>query len=573
VERSEQHSALPSLDQFELRGLVSELMERVEGVASLADRLQGLLNAVVAIGSQLELDEVLRRIVTTAADLADAEYAALGVLDPTGERRLSAFITVGIDAEVREQIGDDPHGRGLLGLLIDDPRPIRLTDIADHPASYGFPPHHPPMKTFLGVPISVRGEAFGNLYLTEKRGGGPFTTADEQLVLALAIAAGLAVQNARLYEQGQRRQAWLEASAETTTRLLAGAPTSEVFPFVVARARELAGGDVAFLALPRGDGTLRVDVVDGNASAALATAVLPADSMAATVMADGQSRSFADARAETGVWQGVIDAAGAGAALYVPLGTPEATVGTLVVTRRVGRTQFTDDERMLVEAFAAQAALSLRLAAAAHDREQLAVLGDRDRIARDLHDLVIQRLFATGMALEGAVRTIQPPSAVARVRSAVDDLDATIKEIRTTIFALQAPAPEAGEGLRVVVMQATHAAAASLGYEPKVTFTGPVDTLVSIGVAEQMLAVLREALSNTARHSGATTVSVEVAAVGDAASLVVRDDGKGLPESGRRSGLANLAARAKDLGGTFRAESVPDPGHGTIVEWTVPISG
>ena len=562
----------PNLDQLQLRGLLAEVVERVEGIASLGDRLQGLLQAVVVIGSQLELGEVLRRIVTTAADLADARYAALGVLDPSGEPRLSQFITVGIEDEARKAIGDIPHGRGVLGVLIDEPTPIRLANISEHPSSYGFPPHHPPMKSFLGVPISVRGEAFGNLYLTEKRGGGVFSAADEQLVLALATAAGLAVQNARLYEQTRQRQSWLEASSEISTRLLGGAQPGEVFPLVVRRARELAGGDTAFLALPNAGGTVRVAVVDGAGSDALGGAEMPADSMAAVVMTDRRPRIFVDARAERGIWQHVIEVAGAGPALYVPLRTADAAVGTLVMTRQAGRPAFTPDELRLVEAFAAQAALALRLAAAAADREQLAVLGDRDRIARDLHDLVIQRLFATGMALEGASRTMQPGSAVERVRLAVDDLDATIKEIRTTIFALQSPAPAAGEGLRAAVLQATQAVAPTLGFEPKVQFTGAVDSLVPAPVAEQMLAVLREALSNSARHAGATSVAVEVSVAVDEASLVVRDDGSGLSPEGRRSGLANLASRANDLGGTFRAEAIPAPGHGTVVEWQVPLT-
>ena len=238
---------LPALAGLDLRSLLAEVTERVESVSLLADRIQALLQAVVSIGSQLELSEVLHRIVETAAELADAKYAALGVLDPSGESRLSQFLTVGIDDELRAQIGELPHGRGVLGVLISEPRAIRLANLSDHPASYGFPPGHPPMHTFLGVPISVRGEAFGNLYLTEKHGGGEFTEADEQVVQALASAAGLAIQNAHLYEEGQRRQQWLEAASAIQTRLLGGAQATEVFPDLVAAARQLADADVAFL--------------------------------------------------------------------------------------------------------------------------------------------------------------------------------------------------------------------------------------------------------------------------------------------------------------------------------------
>jgi signal transduction histidine kinase len=565
---AEDFSALTGLH---LRALLAEVTERVESVSLFADRLQALLQAVVSIGSQLDLTEVLDRIVETAAELADAKYAALGVLDPSGENRLSQFVTVGIDEELRGQIGDLPHGRGVLGVLIKEPRAIRLPDLAAHPASYGFPPNHPPMHTFLGVPISVRGEAFGNLYLTEKRGGGEFTEADEQVVMALASAAGLAVQNARLYEQARQRQQWLEAASAIQTKLLAGIPTQEVLPDLVASARLLADADLAFLALPVGDGTLRVDAVDGEGADVLRDAVIIEQSLAVAVMRDGTPIAVVDAQTDPRVWPTLLQAAGVGPALYLPLGTSENALGTLVVARVGGKSAFGPETLRLVDTFAGQAAIALRLGVAAGEREQLAVLGDRDRIARDLHDLVIQRLFATGMALEGAIRGMQPAEKVERVRQAVDDLDATIKEIRTSIFALQQPAPHAGEGVRQAVLQAVRAARDSLGFEPDIVFEGPVDTLVPPAVAEQMLAVLREALSNIARHAAATTASVSIEADPARVELLVTDNGKGLPASGRRSGLANLSRRAADLGGEFSAEAGPD--GGTCVRWCVPLSG
>ena len=563
--------ALPALTGLDLRALLAEVTERVESVSLLADRLQALLQAVVSIGSQLDLTEVLDRIVGTAAELADARYAALGVLDPSGESRLSQFVTVGIDEEMRAKIGDLPHGRGVLGVLIKEPRAIRLTDLAEHPASYGFPPNHPPMHSFLGVPISVRGEAFGNLYLTEKRGGGEFTEADEQVVLALASAAGLAVQNARLYEQARLRQQWLEAASAIQTRLLAGTPPAEVLPDLVASARQLADADLAYLALPAADGALRVEAADGAGAESLRDGVIGDSSIAAEVMREGTPMSVLDAHQEPRVWSGLIQAAEVGPVLYLPLGSAESgALGTLVVARLVGQSAFGAETLRLVDTFAGQAAIAIRLGVAAADREQLAVLGDRDRIARDLHDLVIQRLFATGMALEGAMRGMQPPEKVDRVRQAVDDLDATIKEIRTSIFALQQPAPHAGEGVRQAVLHAVSAARASLGFEPDVVFHGPVDTLVTAGVAEQMLAVLREALSNVARHASASSASVSITADPTFVELVVTDNGKGLPADGRRSGLANLARRAGDLGGEFVAEALER--GGTCVRWRVPLA-
>jgi signal transduction histidine kinase len=563
---------VPLLDELGLRTLLGEVVDRVEGVSRLADRLQGLLQAVVAIGSQLDIADVLREIVTTAAEVADAQYAALGVLDPDAERRLSQFITVGFSDDQRESVGDLPHGRGVLGLLIDEPRAIRLPDIGKHSSSYGFPPNHPPMRTFLGVPLLVRGEVFGNLYLTEKRGGGEFTATDERLVLTLATAAGLAVQNARLYQQAEQRQRWLEGSRDVTTMLLAGTPQAEVFPRLIAAVRELSGADSAFLVLRSDDGILRATVADGLGADDIVGTILPEQSMSARVMGQRQPVAVADARVDPRITQTVIEAADAGPALFVPLGTEDAGVGTLVVTNRQHSQPFPEETITLLESFAGQAALSLRLGAAARDREQLAVLGDRDRIARDLHDLVIQRLFATGMSLEGAVRDMQPAAAVDRVQRAVDDLDTTIKEIRSTIFALQSPAPIAGEGLKAALRQAVGSASSSLGFDPRIQIEGPLDKTVPSHVGEQLLAVLRETLSNAARHAEATAVAIRVTVSHTEVVLSVQDNGIGLPVAGNRSGLTNLARRAKDLGGRFDARATEAGEGGTLVEWRVPLS-
>jgi signal transduction histidine kinase len=563
---------VPELDELGLRTLLGEVVDRVEGVSRLADRLQRLLQAVVAIGSQLDIADVLREIVTTAAEVADAQYAALGVLDPDAERRLSQFITIGFSDDQRESVGDLPHGRGVLGLLIDEPRAIRLPDIGRHPSSYGFPPNHPPMRTFLGVPVLVRGEVYGNLYLTEKRGGGEFTATDERLVLTLATAAGLAVQNARLYQHAEQRQRWLEGSRDVTTMLLAGTPQAEVFPRLTAAVRELSGADSAFLVLRSADGILRASAADGLGADDIVGTILPEVSMSARVMGERQLVAVADARVDPRITQTVIEAADAGPALFVPLGTEDAGVGTLVVTKRQHSQPFPTETITLLESFAGQAALSLRLGAAARDREQLAVLGDRDRIARDLHDLVIQRLFATGMSLEGAVRGMQPATAVDRVQRAVDDLDTTIKEIRSTIFALQSPAPIAGEGLNAALRHAVGSASSSLGFDPRIEIEGPLDTTVPSHVGEQLLAVLREALSNAARHAEATAVAVKVTVSHTDVVLSVQDNGIGLPVAGHRRGLSNLARRAQDLGGRFDARATEAGEGGTLVQWRVPLS-
>ncbi len=557
----------PGPDSLGLRALLQEVVGRVESVAQLGDRIQDLLQAVMSIGSHLELSEVLHSIAETAAELAGARYGALGVLDQHGHQELSDFITVGLDAEQRAEIGDLPHGRGVLGLLIREPHAIRLTDLTRHPVSYGFPNGHPPMRSFLGVPIRVRGEVYGNLYLTEKGGGGEFTASDEQIVLVLATAAGLAVQNARLYEQARRRQDWLVAAQEITSSLLSGTPVAAVFSEIVAAARRLAAADISLIAVPQPDGSVVVEAADGTSADRVIGDTLPADSMTATAMRGGDPVLVADAQQDPRVQRGALQEAGFGPTLYVPLGSGRFR-GTLVVARAGGAPVFDDDVLPLVQSFADQAAIALQLRQAAADREQLAVLGDRDRIARDLHDLVIQRLFATGMVLEGALRGMEPPERADRVRRAVDDLDTTIKEIRTAIFALQ---DQVGTppSVRSEVLSVCATAAETLGFEPEVTFGGPVDTVTSMEVTAHLLAVLREALSNAARHAEATRVTVGLTADAESVLLEVTDDGKGLPKNGRRSGLTNLAERASTLGGAFTV-STPD-GGGTQLCWRVPL--
>jgi signal transduction histidine kinase len=312
---------------------------------------------------------------------------------------------------------------------------------------------------------------------------------------------------------------------------------------------------------------MTVAAVVGSGLESLRGTLVDRAPIAAQVMATGAPIAIADSQLDPQVSE-QLRLVGVGPALYVPLGTAADALGVLIVGRIGGRHEFGEDVLRVVESFAGQAAIALRLGTAAEDREQLAVLGDRDRIARDLHDLVIQRLFATGMSLEGAVRGMSPDHAT-RVRQAVDDLDQTIKEVRSSIFALQQPAPFAGEGLRSVVLGLLHEAARSLGFAPSVTFRGPVDTLVTGPAAEQLLAVLREALSNVARHAKAGSARIEIAADENRVELVVRDDGIGIAQGSRRSGLANMESRARDLSGWFTAKAGDT---GTVVTWCVPLS-
>src|SRR3954471_8822163 len=553
------------LPQLRLDDLLAELQARLEAVLATRDRVHALLEAVVSIESDLELETVLRRIVEAATALVDARYGALGVI---GEgTRLARFVTVGVSDEEIAAIGNWPTGHGILGLLIKEPSSIRLADLSAHPASSGFPPAPPPMRRFLGVPVRVRDEVFGNLYLTEKAGGGEFDEDDESVVAALATAAGVAIENARLSQEARERERWREASAEVSTSLLSGTAPADVLELVARRAREICGATFATVALADGD-EMTVEAADGeDAEALIGRRVEIDDVVARPVFRGGGSLILTDA-AEAARGVRSPPPVAIGPALIVPLGTGPGVRGVLSVANAPGRPAFTESSQRLLEAFAAQAAVALELAERRRDAERLVLLEDRDRIAKDLHDTVIQRLFATAMTLMSAIKITQRPDVAVRVQRAVDDLDETIRQIRSTIFALQTT-PGERPTLRNRILAVTEGFSESLGFTPAVRLEGLLDTTVSDEIGEQLIAVLHEALSNVVRHAHAHRVSVAVGA-GDALVLIVEDDGTGIPPGGRRSGLRNLAARAGDLGGSF--ETRDREGGGTVLEWRVPLT-
>jgi len=534
-----------------------------------------VLEAVVGIGSGLELATILRRIVTSAAALAGARYAALGVLGEHGG--LSEFVHTGVAADDVERIGPLPEGRGVLGLLLGGGEgPLRLDDLATHPASVGFPPGHPPMRSFLGVPVPVRGQAFGNLYLTEKKGGGGFTQADEDAVVALAAAAGVAVENARLYAQAQQWGRAAQAASDIDTAVLSGASTPDVLELIAVRALEVVDADLAMLALPDARGDLVVEHAAGTLSDGAAAGIvglrLPGSTAAsqlydpersATVLDLAEVEDVAPLLSERYHW-----------AIYELLVADARPLGVLLLAHARGRARPSQVEVSAVETFARQAALAIVLGAAQRERERLAVYEERDRIARDLHDLVIQRLFATGMTLQGALRGADlPAEAAGRISRSIDDLDETIVEVRQTIFALKEPESERPTGLRGQVLREVAAAQSSLGFAPVVQFGGPIDSLVAGDLAGHLVAAVREALSNTARHSGAGWAHVSLSVANSEVVLQVSDNGVGLVEGGRRSGLANLQARAEEAGGSLAfeplAESAERPGLRLL--WRAPL--
>ncbi|MDH6547013.1 GAF domain-containing protein [Streptomyces sp. SAI-041] len=560
------------LPQLRLDELLEELQARLDAARGTRDRVHSLLEAVLSVGRELDLEQALHSIVEAAAALVDAQYAALGVIGPDGNR-LSAFHTVGVTEEQIAEIGPYPEGHGILGELIRHPEPLRLSKLSQHSASYGFPPHHPPMNTFLGVPIRVREQVFGNLYLTEKRGGAQFDEEDEAVLSTLAVAAGVAIDNARLYEDSRLRERWLRANAEITHRLMSGAAHTEVLRLIADRARENTGAALALVAAPMGDtDSLTVELAVGQGADAHRGLVLPVtSSLIGHAFASASPVTSADASTDERVAGAAERFGGLGPAVAVPIGSgTEGVRGVVLLVRETGRTPFTDKEIEPLRGFAAQAAVAMELAERRQDAEEIAVLKDRDRIARDLHDLAIQRLFATGMTLQSAGRLIEHAEASERVVRAVDDLDETIKIIRSTIFGLRSREGGAGSGLRARAVRVVGEAATVLGFAPSIRMEGLVDTDVPREIADDVIAVLSEALTNVARHARAGRADVVLETDGREVRLAVSDDGVGIPAEGRRSGLRNLADRAEGYGGDLTIDC-PATG-GTTLVWRVPVT-
>ncbi|MFC8171261.1 GAF domain-containing sensor histidine kinase [Streptomyces sp. NPDC057325] len=549
-----------------LQGLSTELTARVPQ----------LLEAMRSVGTGLELHSTLDRICETAAELADARYAAIGVVDDEGDG-LSDFVTFGVDEATARRIGRRPDGHaGLLGALIRDPQTIRLADLSKDPRAAGFPPGHPPMRSFLGVPIRVQGEIFGNLYLAEKRGGDEFNDYDVHMVRVLATEAGIAIGNARLYEAARQRERWIDGSVAVTTALLSGGDADDALTVVAEQARRLADADAGIVLLPAEEGGLEVVAISSPRSTKWLGVVIPPESDVVEQLFEGEAVFVPDASSDPRMTSPMTSVYGP--SMILPLQSGGRVLGALAMPRARDGRPFTEMERTLATQFASQAALALMMADAQRDRERLAVYEDRDRIARDLHDLVIQRLFATGMMLESAQRRSIVPAVREGVGKAVDELDVTIQEIRTAIFALQQGPAEAPSGLRTRVLREINMAAVPLGFKPAHRFLGALDSTVGELTGKNLVAALREALSNAFRHADASRIEVVVeagATLPDGSAgvrLSVADDGVGIPAGGRRSGLRNLARRAESLGGaSWCGPGLGEDGGGTTVVWEAPL--
>lgn len=554
-----------TLSQLRLRELLLEVQDRIEQIVEGRDRLDGLIDAILAITSGLKLDATLRAIVHTAAELVDARYGALGVRGY--DHRLVEFVYEGIDEETRHLIGSLPEGRGVLGALIEEPKPIRLDDISRHPASVGFPLHHPPMRTFLGVPVRIRDEVFGNLYLTEKADGQPFSDDDEVLVQALAAAAGIAVDNARLFEESRTREAWIEATRDIGTQMLAGADPAMVFRLIAEEALTLMAGAATLVAVPLDDEAPACEV-DDLVIVEVAGEISPAvKQMTVAVSGTSIGGVFHDRtprrldRLDLAV-DGPVEP---GPALVLPLRAADTVAGVLVALRNADEQPFSDKQLDMMAAFADQAALAWRLATAQRQMREVEILTDRDRIARDLHDHVIQRLFAVGLTLQGAAPRARVPAVRESIYSSIDDLQEIIQEIRSAIFDLHA-GPSRATGLRHRLDKVIDQLAIP-ALHTTVQYTGPLSVVDTV-LANHAEAVLREAVSNAVRHANATSLAINVS-VEDDVRVEVVDDGVGISGDITESGLRNLRQRADDAGGEFTVENMPT--GGTLLRWSAPL--
>ncbi|HEX2072359.1 MAG TPA: GAF domain-containing protein [Geodermatophilus sp.] len=549
-----------------LTELLDEVQDRLATVARSQERVQNLLDAFLSISVGLDLETTLHRIVESAADLVDARYGALGVLADQGG--LAAFIHVGIDEELAARMGPLPEGKGVLGQLVIEPRPLRIPDLRQHPSSVGFPPHHPEMRTFLGVPVLVRGEAFGNLYMTEKR-HGEFTAEDEAVLTALAGAAGIAIDNARLFEEAETRQRWMGAISDVRACLLSTSSPEDALRLIAERVADLTDADAAWLLVgpDPDDGCYTVRVqVGADLEDTVGQRLHPADTPILAAVADTEGTVTLDTAGLP--YDGPNTHITWGPSVAVPLKGTHTENAVLIIARRAGAAPFDDSIDPLISSFADQTAVALDMAARQRLARRLDVYEDRDRIAQDLHDHVIQRVFAAGLSLQSVLPRVPDPQAQRRIRGVIDQLDETVRDIRTTIFDLHTTddADARGSLRRRVLDIVTETAGRDL--HPTVRMSGAVDSLIPDDLAADVEAVTREAVSNAARHSGAKHVSVTLD-VGDEVVLEVVDDGRGIEPRAARSGLRNVVERARRRRGDAEVEALPE--RGTRLRWWAPL--
>jgi signal transduction histidine kinase len=547
----------------------------MESQRTQQDRLRALLDAGIALSSELSLDTVLQKLVAAAAELTAARYAALGVIDRSGEA-LERFITHGLSAEERAAIGDLPHGRGILGVLIREATALRLHRLGDDPRSVGFPPNHPPMQTFLGVPVLLRGVAYGNLYLTDKEGGSDFTPEDEEVVALLASQAAVAIENARLYESATRWLRQLESLNEVGNALLAEIELPRVLALIVERLRELIGAQAVVIARPLPDGRLRIDAADGErARGLLGTIVSETASKSSRILERRRSERVDSIMDDPEVDQDFARRIGARAGLFVPLVLRDQAIGVVSAFDKVGRDpRFADDDLRIAEAFAQRAAAAIDLSErVARDALGRVVAGqelERRRLARELHD-------ETGQALTSIILRLK----------AIDEVE-TVEEARSAGAAARELVAETLRDVRRLAVELRPTVLDDFGLVPaleRLTQTLQEQTRMSVDlearvgderlpadVETALYRIVQEALTNVVKHANARNVSIVVTRRDGSVSALVEDDGRGFSPNetaGDGLGLTGMRERMSLLRGSLRIESAP--GSGTTLVAEVPL--
>jgi signal transduction histidine kinase len=538
-------------------------------MSDLRDRKDALLEAGLALASELSLPMVLQRIVDLAAEVTDARYGALGVIGAGGG--LVDFITTGISVKQRRAIGALPHGRGLLGLLIREPRIIRVPEIRSHPDSVGFPPNHPPMTSFLGAPVQAIGRVYGNIYLADKRSAAEFSEDDEHSLLILATQAGVAIANASLYQESLRRERWLEALREISGYILEGADANSVLKSIAEHARDLAGADAATIVTTTArPGSLEVAAAVGAYALQVRKQSVPAaESISGEVIATGKVLRTDDASTHARAYQPIIRLGHVGPAIFVPLRVRGRATGTLMVANLKGGRLFDETTIRLVEAFADQASVAIEYSRAQADVQRVGLMEERERIARELHDGIIQSLFAVGMGLQGTALVASSPETASRIDGAVDELDRVIRDLRNYIFGLR-PGILADRQLDQALQELGDDLQKRTGARVEVDVDAELAASLS-SRSHQIVQLTREALSNVARHAHAGRASVRLAREGNTATLMIEDDGVGFDTGGRSggNGLRNMRERAEAMGGGMMIRSLA--GKGTNLRLTFPI--
>jgi signal transduction histidine kinase len=532
------------------------------------DRKDALLEAGLTLASELSLPIVLQRIVDLAVQVTDARYGALGVIGDDGS--LVEFVTTGMSARQRREIGALPQGKGLLGYLITHPKAVRVANIAKHAKSVGFPAHHPPMTSFLGAPVLAMGKVYGNIYLTEKRSAHEFSPDDELSVVVLATQAGVAIANASLYEEMRMRERWLDSLHDITSEILEGADSDAVLPRIAEDARALANAESAFiLSTTSVPGELAVAVAVGLHSAGIEGRTVPAgNSISGEVMRTGKPLMLEDASVSRTAYAPIVSAARIGPVMVLPLRTRDQVRGTLVVANQKGGKHFDGRAMRLVETFANQASVAIEYGRAQADRRRLGVMEDRERIAKELHDGIIQSLFAVGMKLQSTALMSGSAEVSGRVEGAVTELDRVIRDLRNYIFGLRPGIladRQLDQALRVLGEEVQERSRISVGVDIE-----PETASAMSPHSHEIVQLTREALSNVVRHAGASHAWVSLARNGSAAVLTIEDDGLGFNTRGGSSGngLRNMRERAAALGGGLKISS--RKGKGTRLRIDIP---